>query len=181
MVTLQKVKDYLWITNTTNDTRLQTILDGVLDDVDAYIWDYTYGTKTIQVKKPCDNYIGFMHSNAESITTINGISIDSADYMIQDDGRAYIKDISDYLDSDFPMIEVVYIAGFQTTPDNIISIVSEMVGFIFAKELGQVVARDQMWPRSVEYFWDGKTNDLKTKDFYDSLKKFIPSHLRIWG
>jgi len=181
MVTLQQVKDYLWITNTTNDTRLQTILNGVLDDVDAYIWDYTYGTKTIQVKKPCDNYIGLMHSNAESITSINWISIDSADYMIQDDGRAYIKDISQYLDSDFPNIEVVYIAGFQTTPDNIISIVSEMVWFTFAKELWQVVASEKMWPRSVQYFWDGKTSEMKTKEFYNSLRTFIPLHLRIWG
>lgn len=180
MVTLQQVKDYLWITSNANDTRLQVILDGVISSVESYIGDYSYGTKTIQVKKPCDNYIGLMHINAEDITSINWITIDSADYMIQDDWRAYIKEIYKYLDSDFPSIEVVYVAGYNTTPDNIISIISEMVWFTFAKELGQVVASEKMWPRSVQYFWDGKTSEMKTKEFYNSLIAFIPSHLRFW-
>lgn len=182
MITLSQVKTFLGITSTTNDNRLNSILDSVNDEVLQYIGDYTLGEKTIQIPKKSikDCTIGLMHVNATSLTSIDWKTIEESEYMIQDDGTVYVKNLSDYITSDFPNIKVVYEAWFNPAPDSLIGIVATQVGFEFSKELGQVVAREEMWPRSVEFFWSENSGKYAREDFFKTLRKFIPLHLRVW-
>lgn len=183
MVTLQQVKDYLWITGSSQDTRLQAILDWVNQEVEAYIWDYTLGEKTIQVPKTSikKDTIGLMHVNATSITSIDGKTIEESEYMIQDDATVYVKSLYEYIDSEFPSIKVVYVAWYETAPYNIISSVATRVGFEFSKQFWQVVKMEEMWPRSVEFFGNEKSSEQIRQEFLKSLRGFIPLYLRIWG
>lgn len=181
MVTLQQVKDYLWITNNTSDTRLQAILDATLGSMYNLIGDYSYGEKTIKVRnKNLKDKIGLLHINMD---TSEPLSIDGnvvAEYNLLDNWEVEIKDIYTYITSDYSTSEIVYTAWYTETPSKIVWLVAEKVGFDFAKELWQVVSSEQMWPRSVEFFWDGKSSDMSKQSFINGLKYYIPLHLRIW-
>lgn len=181
MLTLSQVKNYLWITTNTSDVRLQAILDSTLEALTTYIGDYSHWEKTIKVKNTnLKNKIGLMHINLD---TTMPFSLDwniISDFIFLDSGEVEVNNLFEYITSEFSYSEVKYTAGYETTPSDIVWAVSEKVGFDFAKELGQVVAMEQMWPRSVEFFGNEKTSDNANKEFLKKMRHYIPSHLRIW-
>ena len=61
-----------------------------------------------------------------------------------------------------------------------------MVWYLFSQDLWNSVLKDKTWPREVQ-FWDNiwtdknwASVDLKKKEFYKALKKYIPLYLRVW-
>ena len=181
MVTLSQVKNYLWITTNTSDVRLQAILDATLETLTTYIGDYSHGEKTIKVRNTnLKNKIWLMHINLDPAEILSLDWNIISDFMLLDSGEVEVKNLCEYITSEYSYSEVKYTAGYCTTPSDIIWTVSEKVGFDFAKELGQVVAMEQMWPRSVEFFGNEKTSDNANSEFLKRMRHYIPLHLRIW-
>ena len=79
MITLDQVKAYLWITDTSNDAKLQAILDWVNGDVVSVILEYDYWEKEIHVNQKSIKYpfLPLRHVNPTQLLEVNWISFSS--------------------------------------------------------------------------------------------------------
>jgi len=177
MIELENVKDILWISNDNDDVRLEIILDWINEIIIWYLWDIEVWTKTIQVSKNIKK-IWLLHKNCTSLTSINWINIEAGTYQITDNDEIEVTNLYTFLSSDFEKITVVYEAWYSDFPKDIVLAGANLVWFEFAKDLWQIVASEKMWPRAVSYFVSDVEN--AKKDFYKTLSKYIPNHLKIW-
>jgi len=193
-VLLTEVKDYLWITWTNDDVRLQAILDWLNEDITNKVWDITLWDKTMTIQNKTsksnfafnsvirDSKITLDIINPTAIKTINWNDFTSkviwTDYIINPDWTAYVKNLSLYTINNFGFFDVVFTAGYSTTPKQLIAITSEYLGYLFSKDLWKDIIEEKMWPRWVKYA-QGSEKEVK-KTFYKWLNQFIPLSLRVW-
>ncbi len=195
MIELEQIKDYLWITGTGDDTRLQLILDSVNSLVVSVIWNYEEWEKTIQVKNKVikDNKIGLLHVNPIKITNINwndfNLKLKWFDYIILDNWEVIIPNLCSYISNDFWIFEVKYTAWYtnEGIPNDLIGIVANYVWYLYSQDLWKDVVREKTGPREVQYWVNDwifsgwiPLNGSKS-NFLKSLSKYVPLHLRIWG
>lgn len=195
MIELEQIKDYLWITGTSDDTRLQSILDGVNSLVISAIWDYEEWEKTIQIKNKIikDNKIWLLHVNPTEINEINwndfSWKVNWVDYMILNNWEVIIKNLCDFISNDFWVFEVKYNAWYtdEDIPKDLIASVWDYVWYLFSQDLWKNVIKEKTGPREVWYessewiSWSWSPVDLQKSKFLKSLTKYIPLHLRVWG
>ena len=181
MVTLINIKTYLWIVWTSQDTRLQLILDWINESVKNYCWDLSYWEKTIKVKNiMVKNYtIWLLHKKAVKITSINWNDFNSkvawVDYIINDSDEIIINDVYNYIQNDFWIFELKYNAWYSTAPNNLIAIVSDLVWLEFSKRFWKDITREELWERTTIF----DITESKEK-LFKKLNCFIPLHLQIW-
>lgn len=184
--TLDKVKIYLWISGTSNDARLQCILDGVEAFVFNIIWDISENDKTESV---CTNLLSsdgntFPLSNKKvtQVKTINGndftTKANGTDYLIRANDTVTVPSLCTYLsDLIFDVFSVTYTSGYNPVPTDIQNAIAELVGFTFAKELGKNISSETTWPRKVSFGW-AETTDTKVNEALTVINNYQVLNLK---
>ena len=185
MVEIQEVKDYLWITDNSQDVQLQQILDSVNALLVNYIWDYTEWEKTVQIyNNTVKNWlIWFNHIWVTEINSINWVDFEnSADQykLLDDKWQAKVLNLCNYIQNNFGVFDVIYTAWYAENPKDIVRAVSRLVWYYLSQDMWKDIKLEQPWPRKVEYTvnWEWVT---EVNVFYQSLNKYIPLHLKNWG
>ena len=186
-IELTEVKAYLWITSTTDDTKLQAILDWVNELVEVTVWDISLWEKTMTVKNTSvKNYTFTLNIiNPTDLTEINWNDVTWlvawSDYFIKDDWEVIIKTIFDYTANDFWFFTVKFNAWYEIAPKSLIKTVSEYIWYLYSQDNWKDINSEQLWPRSVTYSQDNSSwISLAQKKFKDWLRRFIPLAFRIY-
>ena len=87
MINLKRIKNFLWITDDTDNARLQAILDSVNQMVINCILEYDFWEKIIlvDINTIKGNFLPLRHINPSRIVSINDIKLNSEawkDYLI---------------------------------------------------------------------------------------------------
>ncbi len=186
-ITLIEVKAYLWITTTSDDTKLQYMLDWVNELVESNVWDISEWEKTMTVKNSSvkNNTFTLNIINPTDLTEINWNDVSWlvvwTDYLIKDDWEVIIKDLWNYTANDFWFFTVKFNAWYATAPKSLIKTVSEYVWYLYSQDNWKDITSEQLWPRAVAY-WQDNSNwiSLAQKKFKDWLRKFIPLAIRVY-
>jgi len=127
LVTLQELKDYLKISDTENDTKLNL----VLTQADEYIKsqcerNFEYGTYTEKVR--IANGVLFLKERpVESITEV--IDVSGYEYSVWDfnseTGEVYLEEQIDSI------AEVTYVGGYQSIPNDLKMAVIRLAEYLF--------------------------------------------------
>lgn len=155
------------------------------------------------------NRIWLKHVNPISLKTINGedfsspAKVEGTDYIINPDGMAIIPDLYLYTTNDFGYISVTYVAWWnvveavaddpETEEDETVVAVDEVpndfkrmvataVGWLYAQDLWRDVLEESTGPHKT-VFWSNSSNANREdvlKKFKKELRKYIPTHLKIW-
>lgn len=190
-VTLAQVKTNLGITDSSDDTRLWAILDWVLEEIWRRIWDISQWDKTERVNKKMrmlkDDLLPFSIYPVTAIKTIDQTDfttkVEGSDYVLLDNWTAEVKNLLNYVDSDFETFSITYTAWYANAPADFINIVSTIVGLDFIQDMWKDSIEETTGPRTVKFadpsrFW-GVPNILRVAQF-KKLKKYIPLHLRVY-
>lgn len=192
LVDLSQVKAYLWIdaTDTTDDTRLQSVLTSVLDTATQLVGDLSNCEKTITVLNASikDDTLYLQHANVTTLNTINGVDFEDpakvlgTDYILRPDGTAIVLDLSTFIDNDFGSFDVTYTSGWteDDVPDDFVGIISDMCAIKFSQDYGRNIIEETTGPRTVRFEnnankWNNEMGLCKKR-----LRKYLPSHLRLW-
>lgn len=155
------------------------------------------------------NRIWLKHVNPISLKEINGEDFTSpakeigTDYLINPDGMAIIPDLYLYTTNDFGYISITYVAWWnvveavaddpETEEDETVVAVDEVpndfkrmvataVGWLYAQDLWRDVLEESTGPHKT-VFWSNSSNANREdvlKKFKKELRKYIPTHLKIW-
>lgn len=186
ITTLPKVKTYLWITGTAEDARLTAILNGVEAFVFNIIWDVSNGdkTETINVSSVdvATETIPLKNFRVTKIKTVNWNDFTSkvnwTDYLIRSNDTVTITNICSFIsDLNFDVFDIVYTSGFTTIPVDLENAVAELVGFIFAKELGKNISSETTGPRKVG-FSSEDTTDTKLNEALTVINNYRVLNLK---
>lgn len=202
MITLEQVKIYLWITDTSEDVKLQAILDWINQEVVSVILDYDFWEKEIYVKQKSIKYpfLPLRHVNPKQLLSVNWVSFGSQvewqDYLILENWTAEVQNLRKICCASFSRFKVIYSAWWTNDeiPADLIALVAEMVWLLASAPQGnnaeeEKIKSETLWPRKVEYWVE--YNNLtaseyqtalieRRKAFNKALKKYIPLHLRLW-
>lgn len=195
-IDLQLIKDYLWITDNTDDVRLQAILDTALDIVQEVCGDIGYWEKTQKVNKRA--YMRTWKFTLNIIEPEKLLEVNWVDYSTKTNWvEYYIDDFWDVflrkhhifntvdLDNHCPFFVVKYVAWLKTAPKKLIWLLAEYIDYARNLDWWLAISHEQLWPRSVSYGWvsnwrDGQLFDLPIKKLKIWLQSFIPIWLRIF-
>lgn len=186
-VTLAEVKSILWVTTSSEDTKLQAILDSVLDKVTKRIGDISSGDKTETIKKTSllkDDFLPLSIINPTVLKTIDGVDftwkVEGSDYLLLENGMVQVIDLLDYITTDFDYFKVTYTAWYLTAPKDFVMTIANIVWLEYSKDMWKAVTEETTWPRTVRYESSWTSWDTQLKELYASLRKYIPIHLRVY-
>jgi len=193
---LSDLKTYLWISGTTQDTRLNALLLKSYYLLNSMIWVDTLnlGTKSETVEKIYTDWTLFLHNfPVVSIATIDAKTytwVLNRDYQILRNRRVTIKDISNYMtDLEFYNIDFTYIAWYDrdetgTTPwpnDELpsdISLLQMMLVDWMLNKAGSewlwAISQYRLWEEQITY-WKSVQENIKADDiptFQSLLSKY---------
>lgn len=189
-VTLEQVKDILWICDSTDDARLEAILASVLDSVFTKVWNIVKGEKTELILKTQrllkDDILPLSCINPTLLKSIDWVSFtaktEGSDYLLLENGTVQVPDLRSYFTTDFDYVKVVYEAWYEKAPLDFVKIIAWLVWIEFWKDNSREIIEETTWPRTVRYSdasW-GSWVDSETKKLYAKLAKYIPVHLRVY-
>lgn len=190
---LEIIKQYLWIYDNTEDSRLTMLLDWVMSQISGILWDISYWEKTIRISKNRikNNRLWLLHINPISLISVWWVPILADDYFIEANGEVYVKNI-DYSNLNVAgKLEVKYISWYHLDWENYnlpYDIMETIVRYIdFLSSWWKDIQSETTWPRSVSYatgWWisnDGNSPlAIWDKQFIARIKRFIPIHLRVY-
>lgn len=184
MITLEQAKDYLQITDTTQDTKIQAIVDTVNAWVVSYIWDIKSSEKSELIQKASikKNKIGLKYYHPTWMLTVNGSTISDTEYFIHENWVAEFKSL-DLSDIDFSAFQITYTAWLEEYPADYLSVLKNIVWEEFYKTTDwKEVKKSKTWPREVTFMTKSEMWIESWKDIYDiskeKLEKFIPLHFK---
>lgn len=157
-ISLAEAKTYLWITDTSQDSKLTLIIDWVQNIVVNYIWfDIASSSKTENISI-CDIWCYWkIFLNAKPITSLNKINWVSytwvlwTNYMI-DNNKIIINDISLYLTNlNFSYFTIEYTAWFTIIPNDVKLVMLTLTAQEFNKKDWSIVKSYTLWPRTIDF------------------------------
>jgi len=182
--TLTKVKTYLWITWTADDTRLSSILGGIEAFVFNIIWDINTNDKTETICVSLINKETFPLTNKKvtQIKTVNWTDftakVNWTDYLIRTNDTVTITWISGFISNlVFNVFDIVYTSGYVVIPFDLENAIAELVWFTFAKDLWKNITSEQTWPRRV-VFWSEDTTDTKVNEALTIINNYQVLNLK---
>lgn len=188
-VTLEQVKDILGICDSLEDTRLQAILDSVLDSIDSRIGNIEAWDKTEKILKTTrlvkDDILPLSCIKPTQIKSIDWVDftgkVEGSDYLLLDNWTAQVPDLSSYISTDFDYFTVVYTAWYDTAPAEFVRVVANLVGLEYSKDMWKDMIEESTGPRTIRWSDTWKDGgDTVKKSLYASLRKYIPIHLRVY-
>lgn len=125
IITLAEFKSYLWITNTTQDTLLNLLLNSANDFVESYIWrelalqTYTqFQDWNAQREILLENYpvtsITSLQLNEWTLETPNYVSIDLNSFKLSP--KVWKIFLNFFMRRGFQNYKIVYVAGYNPIP-----------------------------------------------------------------
>lgn len=96
-----------------------------------------------------DDLLPFKIGNVTKINSINGVDFTSklngTDYVLQEDGQAQVKNLANYVfTGDWDTFIISYDAGWATDDKEIVALVSNYVGAVFAQDFGRDVTKESL-------------------------------------
>lgn len=96
-----------------------------------------------------DDLLPFKIGNVTKINSINGVDFTSklngTDYVLQEDGQAQVKNLANYVfTGDWDTLNISYDAGWATEDKEIVALVSNYVGAVFAQDFGRDVTKESL-------------------------------------
>lgn len=197
-LTLQQVKEYLWITDGTQDARLTNLIEGVEAWVLSYIGDIrlkdwsTFIEKKEQVLLSTlrENVFYLKSKNIFKIIEINWIDVSAKvpmiDYWIYENDTISDPNICIYLSwLQFWSFIVKYHSWYDQVPSDFIQAILWMVVWEYQKTIANqnswIVKKETLWPRTTEYdtSWISWNMNKGFSDYseYSVLKKYLPLHI----
>lgn len=184
--TLAEVKTFLWISTTSEDTRITAILGGVEAFVYNIIWDINTGDKTEEINLniieedletiPLSNY------RVTKIKTVNGTDftskVDGTDYKIRNNDKVTIKWLCDYLsDLEFNVFDIVYTSWLSEIPEDLKNAIANLVWYELAKVSWKNVVSETTWPRQIR-FSDSENQDVVVVNALNIIKAYQVLNLK---
>lgn len=187
-VTLEQVKDILGICDTSDDTRLQAILNSVLDSVTSRIGNIELWDKTEKVLKNTrlvkDDILPLSYINPTLIKTIDWVDfsgkVEGSDYLLLDNWTAQVTNLRDYITTEFDYFTITYTAWYEKAPLDFVNIIANLVGIDYAKDMWKNTIEETTGPRTIRYSDGWSSWDVTKKSLYASLRKYVPIHLRVY-
>jgi len=192
--TLAQVKDYLWITDTSNDSLIQHLLNSSYYLLNKLIWVTTLnGWSVTEELNLGDIYkwvwyywfnIYLKNKPVSAITKINWTAytwVKWTDYMITYDRKLTIKDLDNYIVSlNFDVFEIEYTAWYNrddswvdTLPDDIKLMQMMLVSWLYNKKGNEWIHQYRLWDESIS-FWS--QNNMGADDMYFSFKTMLDKY-----
>lgn len=122
MVTLAQVKTILGITDTSQDAKLQSVLDGVNALAVAFIDISERDVEELMyIRSNKNNTLLPSETNPTKLLEINGVDVstlsEGVDYLILDNGTIQLQNLSQYTSSmKFDYFKIKYHCGYATEP-----------------------------------------------------------------
>lgn len=161
-VNLSDAQKFLWITSSTDISRLNVLLTQTTEFINWIIGDITYWEKEelIELRQVIHCRDIFLRAyNVSSIVEINGKEYtweSGKDFFVlrPNNRKVRILDLNKYLNTDTLMscvFPIKYMAGFEKIPDDIKMAQCLLVAYNYSKDEGKTILKYVMWPRTVQY------------------------------
>lgn len=161
-VNLSDVQKFLWLTSSSDVSRLNTLLTQTTEIINGIIWDIRYWEKEelIEMRQViCWRDIFLRTPNVSSIIEINWKEykgeFEKDFFALRPQKRKVrILDLMNYLDTDTMrscVFKIKFMAWYQVIPDDIKMAQCLLVAYSYSKDAGKTILKYVMWPRTVQY------------------------------
>lgn len=173
-IAVDDVKNFLGITDTTQDASINAVLNTVVSKLD--IFKKTIRTSIIPQHQIHHGHIPLPYPFVHKVKKIN--NQDTSGWIVLPSGEIWLE----WYNPDKPYITVEYETGFDALPPEYLPKVADFVSATLAKENGKTISSETLWPRSVSYAvaTGGTNNGIPDEEraINRLLTSLLPAHLR---
>jgi hypothetical protein len=157
-ITTANAKIYLWITDSSQDAKINLLIPAIQENLIKIIWDIQSSDKTDRISFcDVDSEWGFI-VNYWPVTAVKKINwttytwtIDE-DYQITNWRKLIISDWRNYLDTSyFNTFDITYTSWYSTIPTDIQLLMYIMLSAELNRDWGKQVDSYKVWDVSVSY------------------------------
>lgn len=170
LTTLSSAKEYMWITDTTQDSLITTLIESFSAFIQKDIWvieEQQVEEDIILCNIKCWK-IYLCNSKIVSIDEINWTTytwVLNTDYKVTS-SKVVINDINLYLtDLKFDSVTIKYTAWYNPVPADVELAVNRMIAWELNKQAWEPLKSYKMGPRSYTFAWEW---DLTADQVYNS-------------
>ena len=178
LTTLTNLKSYLKISDTTDDTLLQSLIDALSNAIEQYLRRYVINTTIVNEIYDCSNVIENLQLNSYPIVSITAMTqnSDSIDLdLIDIDNIAGIIKRNDGC-SFYGEISIVYKSGLaqnsESVPQDIQLALWQWIESVYRKQEGNTKS-ENLGDYSISYFENNDPMPASAKALLDTYKKVI--------
>ena len=159
LTTLASAKEYAWITDTSQDDLITSLIESFSAFIENNIWVIEEQSVSEDIALCEINYwkVYFCNSKIVSIDSINWTAytwVLWTDYKITS-SKVVINDISSYLsDLKFDTVTIVYTAWYDPVPADVELAVNRMIAWELNKQGWESLKSYKMWPRAYTFTWE---------------------------
>lgn len=179
LTSLEKVKEFIGITNTSQDTFLGTLLDGISDAIETDCQRaIALGTYSEKFDVEYDYTEDFMLTNypVQSVVALtdNGTLLtEDTDYYWETHGYVHRYPEDYYFTTGLRKIEITYVAGYDSIPDDVQLVTQKLVAQIYNTRDTGSYSQEKIGDYSYSLLQNQKISD----PFIDSVLK---RYRKVW-
>jgi len=160
LTTLESAKEYSWITDTSQDAIIESLILSFDSFIEKSIWVIEQKAIDEEITL-CEIYSNWsFYLSNKPITVLNSINWIAYTWVLNTDykivwNKLIVNDVSDYLtDLKFWSITINYTAWYSPVPADVTLAVNRMIAWELNKQGWESLKSYKMWPRSYSFAWE---------------------------